>query len=216
MKGLAFALDPDGYWIEIVRRNVGVFNPTSEEYNLSQTMLRVKNGPLSVEFYSKHLGMTLIRQMDFPQWKFSLYFLVSATEEELRAAFDAQSDEVKAEAGGSWEAFDPTKPNEMSKTLWNVCLELTYNHGTEFDPDFKVHNGNSEPYGFRSVAFTVNDLTGACDALANTGVTFVERPGKEGTPSPALAGTATARDPDGYWVQLLDCKASFAGVASNY
>lgn len=31
-----------------------------------------KDGPASVEFYTKHLGMTLLRKLDFPQWKFSL------------------------------------------------------------------------------------------------------------------------------------------------
>ena len=31
-----------------------------------------KDGPASVEFYTKHMGMTLLAQKDFPQWKFSL------------------------------------------------------------------------------------------------------------------------------------------------
>merc|ERR1712129_317676 len=83
MKGLAFALDPDGYWIEIVKRkSLG----WSTYFNLSQTMLRVKDGPKSVEFFTKHLGFTLIRQMDFPDNKFSLFFLASVTQEELDAA----------------------------------------------------------------------------------------------------------------------------------
>merc|ERR1719387_287584 len=61
MKGLAFALDPDGYWIEIVRREKLGW---PEYYNLSQTMMRVKDGPATIDFYVKHLGMTLIRKMD--------------------------------------------------------------------------------------------------------------------------------------------------------
>ena len=32
-----------------------------------------KDGPASVEFYTKHLGMTLLRKVDFPQYKFSLH-----------------------------------------------------------------------------------------------------------------------------------------------
>ena len=41
MKGLAFVYDPDGYWVEIVKRDekAGISN----EFNLSQTMLRVKD-----------------------------------------------------------------------------------------------------------------------------------------------------------------------------
>ena len=31
---------------------------------------------------------------------------------------------------------------------YGCCLELTHNHGTESDPNFKYHNGNEEPRGF--------------------------------------------------------------------
>ena len=41
--------------------------------NLSQTMLRVKDGPKSVEFFTKHRGVTLMRQIDFVDSKFSLF-----------------------------------------------------------------------------------------------------------------------------------------------
>merc|ERR1719377_126665 len=58
MKGLAFALDPDGYWIEIVAREKGLFK---EPYNLSQTMLRVKDAAASQRFYGDIMGMTLCR-----------------------------------------------------------------------------------------------------------------------------------------------------------
>ena len=65
MKGLAFALDPDGYWIELVRRAEGATMP--EQFNLSQTMLRVKDGQASIQFYTEHLGMSLVKTLDFPQ-----------------------------------------------------------------------------------------------------------------------------------------------------
>merc|ERR1712216_251313 len=121
MKGLAFALDPDGYWIELVKREP-LWPDPGNYYNLSQTMLRVKNGPATRDFYRDHFGLTLIRQMDFPQWKFSLFFMVSATEAELRDAFSKQSEEARLESSngtGKWENFDPTKQNQMSKVLWN-------------------------------------------------------------------------------------------------
>ena len=41
--------------------------------NLSQTMLHVKDGPKSVEFFTKHRGVTLMRQIDFVDRKFSLF-----------------------------------------------------------------------------------------------------------------------------------------------
>jgi lactoylglutathione lyase len=117
MKGLAFALDPDGYWLELVCRQEGIFDNEKEYYNLSQTMLRVKDGPASRKYYEDNFGMTCIRQMDFPQWNFSLIFMVSASQQELKTAFDSQSPEVQAAAGGSWETFDPSLPNAMTKIL---------------------------------------------------------------------------------------------------
>jgi lactoylglutathione lyase len=176
-------------------------------------MLRVKDGPASVAFYRDRLGMTLIRAMDLPQYKFSLFFLVSATQAELRAAFDAQTPEQKKESApldGTWATFDPTKPNEMTKTLWNHCLELTYNHGTESDPNFKVHDGNGTPQGFGHTGFLVDDIESACTAMEAAGVRMKKRP-SDGN----MRGIAFAYDPDGYWVELIDRTADFAGVAAN-
>ena len=55
MKGLAFAYDPDGYWVELVKRNKEAGFP--EKFNLGQTMLRVKDAAKSLAFYTG-MGMT--------------------------------------------------------------------------------------------------------------------------------------------------------------
>ncbi len=73
------------YWLEIVRRQEGIF---SNEYNLSQTMLRVKDGPKSVAFYRDVLGMTVVNEIHFEKWGFSLYFLASLTEAEITEGGD--------------------------------------------------------------------------------------------------------------------------------
>eukprot|EP00922_Rhytidocystis_sp_ex-Travisia-forbesii_P041923 GHVS01062625.1.p1 GENE.GHVS01062625.1~~GHVS01062625.1.p1 ORF type:complete len:251 (+),score=49.45 GHVS01062625.1:319-1071(+) len=102
MKTIAFALDPDGYWIEIVGRGVtnsstgttgssGTTTTTGsgttgigisslcaspfDMYNYSQTMLRVKDPVKSISFYRDVLGMALLTVHHFSD--FSLYFLSS-------------------------------------------------------------------------------------------------------------------------------------------
>jgi lactoylglutathione lyase len=42
---------------------------------LNHTMLRIRDPKASLAFYRDHLGMELIRQRDFEEAKFSLYFL---------------------------------------------------------------------------------------------------------------------------------------------
>lgn len=54
-----------------------------------------------------------------------------------------------------------------------TTVELTHNHGTEFDPEFKgYHNGNSDPRGFGHVGFIVDDVVTFCDDLDKEGVRF--------------------------------------------
>ena len=100
-----------------------------------QTMLRIKDPQKSLEFYQKQLGFTLIDTMDFPQYKFSLYFLTTLPEGETY--------NLKP---GTQEAHD---------YLWKyegTTLELTHNHGTETDDDSHYHTGNQEKDGFGHVA----------------------------------------------------------------
>jgi lactoylglutathione lyase len=49
MKGLAFALDPDGYWVEIVKRSSGA--SFANKYTFAQTMFRVKDPVKALHFY---------------------------------------------------------------------------------------------------------------------------------------------------------------------
>lgn len=176
MKGLAFALDPDGYWIEIVRRSGGAL--AGKGFSLQQVMLRVKDPKKSLEFYRDLLGMRVLRHLDFPEAKFSLWFLATVPEEE--------------------ETPNPEEPNEYCGSMSKVALELTYNYGTESDPDFKYHNGNEDPRGFGHVGFLVPDVYETTARLQAAGVEFQKLP-DAGT----MKGLAFAKDPDGYWVELI-------------
>lgn len=120
MKGLAFVLDPDGYWVEVVSRAPESINLIPNKFTFAQTMIRVKDPVKSLHFYTSILGMTLICEKHFSD--FSLYFLGSLTSEELSRL---PSDKTSSEAG------------EFAKHMFNPILELTHNHGTESNPDFK-------------------------------------------------------------------------------
>lgn len=105
-------------------------------------MLRIKDPKVTVPYYEKNFGFTLIHKYvetfsiaasrillifkidiyryDFPQWNFSLYFLATLPEGEV------------GPVPGTKEA---------EKYLWSMkgtCLELTHNHGSEDDANFLV------------------------------------------------------------------------------
>lgn len=67
-KNIAFALDPDGYWIELIESNG---KPT----RFNHSMIRIKDNKKSLDFYTNKLGMKLVDERDFPEAKFTLYFL---------------------------------------------------------------------------------------------------------------------------------------------
>eukprot|EP01031_Cornospumella_fuschlensis_P044355 gene44355-54241_t len=114
----------------------GVETKNPHRFSWQQTMLRIKDPKISVPFYQQHFGFTLIHKYDFPQYKFSLYFLAILPDGEEYTL-----------TPGSQEAAD------YLWTMNGVCLELTHNYGTEDDPNYKVNNGNVEPHrGFGHLA----------------------------------------------------------------
>ena len=179
MKGLAFALDPDGYWVEIVARNGTDFK---EPANFSQVMMRVKDATKALKLYTDGLDMTLVAAKHFAEHKFSLYFLCSLDAEEKKALGDAH--DPAGEEG--WKAM---------KKLWKPVLELTHNHGTEDDAAFSYHTGNTDPVGFAHVAFAADDVPALASKLEADG--WAVAAGELG------ADTRVVKDTDGYSVQLV-------------
>ncbi|XP_057954506.1 lactoylglutathione lyase isoform X2 [Malania oleifera] len=153
----------------------------TKSYFMQQTMLRVKDPKASLDFYSRVLGMSLLKRLDFPMMKFSLYFM-------------------------GYEDPKSAPSSSVERTTWTfgqkATIELTHNWGTESDPEFKgYHNGNSEPRGFGHIGITVDDTYKACERFERLGVEFVKKPddGK-------LKGIAFIKDPDGYYIEIFDLK----------
>lgn len=128
--------------MELVKRGDDAKIPN--EYNFSQTMLRVKDPKKTLAFYKK-LGMKVLRESHHPDANFSNYFL------------------------GSSNVPDGSSP----KNMFSPALELTHNHGTENDESFKHYNGNEEGrQGFGHIGFLVDDVYAACDAIRPMGYGF--------------------------------------------
>jgi len=186
MKGLAFALDPDGYWVEIVSRLQGQ-TTIAERFNFSQTMIRVKDPAPSLAFYRDIFGMTLVSEKHFGPGRgdFSLYFLTTLTDKQQAGALpDPTSDEA----------------NAFCKQLWQPVLELTHNHGTETQEEFKHENGNDAATGkgFGHIGFLVDDVYAVEEQVKAAGFQMQKEADGGG-----MKGLAFARDPDGYWVEVI-------------
>jgi len=85
-------------------------------------------------------------------------------------------------------------------------LELTHNHGTESDPEFKGYASGNEDIGrgFGHIAITVDDIEKACARLEQLDVPFKKRP-SDGK----MKDIAFVLDPDGYWVELVTAGLKF-------
>lgn len=154
-------------------------DPETINYKFNHTMLRIKDPQASLDFYSRILGMKLLRQVDFSEWKFSLYFL-AMTEVNLSTASDLNKKQFTAGREG--------------------VLELTHNHGTEDLEKTPYINGNSEPHrGFGHICFSVPDIKVACARFESLGVKFQKKLGDGG-----MKDIAFILDPDNYWVEIIE------------
>mmetsp|Transcript_30646 Transcript_30646/g.35737 ORF Transcript_30646/g.35737 Transcript_30646/m.35737 type:complete len:333 (+) Transcript_30646:140-1138(+) len=176
MKGLAFAYDPDGYWVEIVKRTNS--NVIPNYFNFSQTMLRIKDPKKTIPFYEA-LGMTVVRSKNYGD--FTNYFLASNVSPE------------------DYRSLEDNEAKEKCSMLFNPVLELTHNHGTESDAEFKHFNGNEEGrQGFGHIGFLVDDVYESCDSIRAMGYGFKKEPD-----GGSMKGLAFAYDPDGYAIEII-------------
>ncbi|KAG8934548.1 Lactoylglutathione lyase [Tulasnella sp. 418] len=123
-------------------------------FKFNHTMIRVKDINASIKFYTEVLGMEVISTYHNNDAKFSLYFL----------AYDHS------------EGKDSKELKDKARLAREGVLELTHNHGTEDDADFKYSNGNSDPgRGFGHIAISVDNIEAACERFERLGVKFQKR-----------------------------------------
>ena len=163
----------------------------TEGYVFNHMMLRIKDPKRSLDFYSKVMGMRMVKKLDFPSMKFSLYFLGNLTDDEVKSA--------------------PT--DNYERTIWAFrqkgLLELTHNWGAENDDSVKFHDGNAEPKGFGHICFSVPDVYEACKRFEKYKMEFVKK-ADDGSMKPL----AFVKDPDGYWIEIIEAKAT-ANIAKE-
>ncbi|GJC96602.1 lactoylglutathione lyase [Colletotrichum higginsianum] len=139
-----------------------------KNYKFNHSMIRVKDPKASVKFYET-LGMKVVKQIQQPEAKFDLYFLAYDSPNALSAnksAFDREG-----------------------------IIELTHNYGTENDPEYKINNGNTEPYrGFGHTCISVDNIQAACQRLEDAGYAF-----KKKLSDGKMRHIAFVLDPDQYW-----------------
>lgn len=152
----------------------------SDGFVLNHSMLRIKEPERSLDFYTRIMGMRLLRKLDFPEMSFSLYFLYRPK----------QGDAAPPEDVGE-------------RTAWTfsqrAILELTHNWGTEGDADFAYHDGNAKPQGFGHICFSVPGLDAAIAWFDENQVSYVKRP-EQGK----MKDVAFIKDPDGYWIEIVE------------
>lgn len=171
----------------------GIKDPDNESksYIFNHMMLRIKDPKKSLEFYSKIMGMRMVKKFDFPSMKFSLYFLGNLSDEE-----------VKNVPADSYE-----------RSVWTFkqkgLLELTHNWGAENDDSVKFHDGNVEPKGFGHICFSVPDVYAACKRFEQYKIEFIKKP-DDGSMKPL----AFVKDPDGYWIEIIEANAT-ANIAKK-
>jgi lactoylglutathione lyase len=185
MKHIAFALDPDGYWVEIIGQNApgeteSVTTTDTSSYRFNHSMIRVKDAEKSLAFYQDVMGMQLLRKHEAKEAGFNLYFLGYLGDYKMPS--------------------DDETPNGVNPLAGKEgLLELTWNYGTEKEEGQVYVSGNEEPQGFGHICLSVENLDEACKFMEEKGVNWKKRL-TEGR----MKDVAFVLDPDGKCCSFVD------------
>ncbi|KAI9890453.1 MAG: Lactoylglutathione lyase [Vezdaea aestivalis] len=183
MNSIAFALDPDGYWVEIIGQKpleeAVKFDTTDvSKYRMNHTMIRVRSAEATIKFYEQTMGMKVVRKLEFPAAQFNLYFLgYVQTLPNLR---------------------HDTEKGRLALAGSETLLEITCN----YDDPGQYHNGNDDFKGFGHLCISVDDLDAACARLEVMKVNWKKR-----LSDGSMRDVAFIFDPDGYWIEVIQNEA---------
>lgn len=185
-KNIAFCLDPNGYWIELIEHGQGKQPSVTSKhsYKLNHTMIRVRDPVKSLDFYRNVLGMKLFSKKEMEAAKFTLYFL----------GYDHSSD------------FKEGELNSSAQALKQGVIELTHNWGTESDSSFEgYHNGNSTengaPQGYGHTCVSCDDPGKFCEQIDSEFGDKVQWSVKWNQGK--MKNLAFIRDPDMYSIEII-------------
>lgn len=80
-------------------------------YRLLHTMIRVKDLDASIDFYTRHLGMTVLRRSDYPEGKFTNVFV----------GYGDETSETVLELTHNW---DQSEPYEMGTGFGHLAVAV--------------------------------------------------------------------------------------------
>lgn len=87
-----------------------------DKFQLMHTMVRVRDLDKSLDFYTRLLGMKLLRKMDFPEGRFTLAFV----------GYGPEESHAVIELTHNW---DQDKPYELGNGYGHVALGVRDIHG---------------------------------------------------------------------------------------
>ncbi|KAK8306994.1 hypothetical protein V6Z12_D03G163800 [Gossypium hirsutum] len=122
---------------------------TNKGYLVLQTMFQIKDPKISLDFYSRILGM-LLKRVAVPELKFTLYFM-------------------------SYEDVSLDSSDPVDRTVNHHSYAL-HNWDTESDQEFKGYQTrNSEPLDSGHIGITLDDTIKACERFQRLGVEFSKK-----------------------------------------
>lgn len=178
-KDIAFALDPNNYWIELIEHGKEKKEGSTDKatWLFNHSMIRVKDPVKSLHFYQQVLGMKLFSKREFPNAQFDLYFL----------GYDHNPN------------YTPGSDDKKLKAARQAIVELTHNYGTESDRDFSYFTGSKEVHGFGHLAVSCNNPQELVSFMKETSPETVWTMEYDSSGLPI----GFFNDPDGYSVEVL-------------